>query len=281
MQIKNILAAAIASLSSHHIPDPKWDAEELLASVLNCSRADLILNGQIIQMTPDQITLFNSFIGRRARREPLAYIIGSIPFYNLDLNVSSAVLIPRPETEWIVDQILAHYPSSSSIAPFTVWDLCTGSGAIGLSLKKARPKWNVILSDLSSSALEVATLNARKNHLSISVRQGDLFAPFAGEAADLIVINPPYIRSGDLPTLQPDVIDFEPHMALDGGVDGMDFYRRIASECKIYFKSGATLWMELGSGQGPGVSEMFYEAGFQKILVRKDLSGHDRLFFLE
>lgn len=281
MDISRLVRQGISLLQSAEIPYPQREAEELLAFTLKINRIELLLNPEKYSsaISSELINTFNSLIQRRANQEPLAYLLESIPFYNIHLHVTPNVLIPRPETEWIVDQILSHYPDSST--KLQVWDLCTGSGAIGLALKQMRPQWQVILSDLSSEALEVARQNGKNNFLDVELLQGDLFEPFQGRQADLIVINPPYIPSEEIPALEKSVVAYEPHLALDGGVDGLDYYRRIASRFSEHLKPGGTLWLELGAGQGKEVAEIFYKAGFSEISVRNDLSGHDRLFFLE
>jgi release factor glutamine methyltransferase len=184
-------------------------------------------------------------------------------------------LIPRQETEILVDKIAAQAKAG------VLWDLCTGSGAIGIALKKRNPELKVVLSDLSPAALAVAKLNADKNGVEVEIREGDLFNPFKAEQADWIVSNPPYIAEGEWDSLDSEVRGFEPRMALISGRTGLEFYERFSHELPRFLKPGGSAFFEIGKGQGKAVKELFDKAPFENVLVEPDWAGHDRFFSLK
>ena len=186
------------------------------------------------------------------------------------------VLIPRPETEILVEKIYQTL-KNQSLDNKTLWDVCCGSGCMGLTLKNRFPNLNVILSDLSEKALKIAMQNA--NDDGALFKQGDLFAPFAGMKCDFFVCNPPYVTEEEHSTLNPGVRDWEPKMALVSGKSGLEFYERIAKNLKNYLNPGGFAWLELGAGQGPGVKSLFEFEGW-RCHYEQDWSGHDRFFYL-
>ena len=196
--------------------------------------------------------------------------------------VNEHVLIPRMDTECLVEEAVRDIRETLKSKPeaepdsVRVLDLCTGSGCIGISVKLLCPKVRVFLSDLSDQALEVARRNAERLGASVEILQGDLFEPVEGRF-DYILSNPPYIPSGDIKELMPEVRDHEPLMALDGSEDGLAFYRRIIDACPRYLKTGGSLIFEIGAWQGQDVEKLLQNAGFSNIRTLQDLAGLDRV----
>ncbi|MGF1568936.1 MAG: peptide chain release factor N(5)-glutamine methyltransferase [Nodosilinea sp.] len=221
---------------------------------------------------------------RRAERVPVQYLVGLTPWRNFQLQVSPAVLIPRPETELIIDLAMAAVAQSKQHEQFStgIWvDLGTGSGAIALGLAQAFPQAQVIAVDVSPAALEVAKTNAAVHGLAkqISFRQGSWFEPLEDCIGQLsaIVSNPPYIPSATLPTLAPEVINHEPHPALDGGPDGLDAIRTLATQAPHYLQPGGLWLIEIMAGQGAAVQDILTDQGnYQNIQTHPDLAGLDR-----
>ena len=270
MTIRQALSEAEKALA--HVPDPRVDAELLLAHVLGMDRMSLRLWGTK-ELHPEQEQRFASLLLSRAQRVPLQYLIGSQGFYGLDILTDFRALIPRPETELLCEMGIAFLQGKPSPAAL---DLCTGTGAIAIALKHECPAANVHATDLSADALSLARENARRNQAQIAFHQGDLFAPVAGLRFDLILSNPPYIPTMDCRSLQPEVQQ-EPLMALDGGADGLDFYRRIAMEAPSHLLPGGMLAVEVGDGQAEAVQRLFAEAGLQNASIHQDLSGLPRM----
>lgn len=270
MTIRQALSEAEKALA--HVPDPRVDAELLLAHVLGMERMSLRLWGTK-ELNREQEQRFASLLLSRAQRVPLQYLIGSQGFYGLDILTDSRALIPRPETELLCELGLAFLQGKPSPAAL---DLCTGSGAIAIVLKHECPAADVHAADLSSDALALARENARRNQAEIAFHQGDLFAPVTGLRFDLILSNPPYIPTPDCRTLQPEVQQ-EPLMALDGGADGLDFYRRIAREASSHLLPGGLLAVEVGDGEAESVQQLFTEAGLQNASIHCDLAGLPRM----
>ncbi len=213
---------------------------------------------------------------RRIKGEPLEYILGEVEFFDAKIAITPDVLIPRQETE-----ILASKIAEQISGPIVLWDVCCGAGAIGVSLKKKFPMVTVFLSDISPKALEIVQQNALMNQVEVETLLGDLFAPFSGKKADIIVCNPPYISEAEYASLDPSVRDFEPKGALIGGVDGLEFYRRLAAEAPAYINAGGKLILEIGHTQGEALIKIFSHSPWKKGILEKDWSGKDRFFFLE
>ena len=255
------------------IPDPETDGALLLSFLLGKPPLSLRLDTET-ELSPDMLDSFDTLVRRRLDREPLQYITGEAPFCGRMFFVDRRVLIPRPETEELCAWALKNLPASDSCR---VLDLCCGSGCIGLTLAAERPHWDVVLADCSPDALEVAALNASRLDLSVSFHQGDLTEGLADNSFDCIVSNPPYIPSSECAALQPEVLR-EPSLALDGGTDGLDFYRRIADEAAKVLKPEGLLMLELGFGEAEPVSALLAAEGFTEIAVRNDFSGIPRMF---
>lgn len=222
-------------------------------------------------MREEQEKEYMDLLEKRASRIPLQYITGEQEFMGLDFKVNPGVLIPRQDTEILVEEAL------KAITPgMEVLDLCTGSGCIAVSLAKFKPKAKMQGADISPEALQVSEENARRNGVDVRFFLSDMFRQVRGNF-DIIVSNPPYIPTGVIQGLMPEVKDFEPHLALDGREDGLWFYRILASEGKKYLKPGGFLMVEIGCDQGKAVSRLFQDEGYCDIKVIKDLAGLDRV----
>ena len=225
-------------------------------------------------------SFFENFEKRR-RRIPLAQILGRQSFYGLDFFVNEDVLIPRADTECLVDLVLEDYADLAKQAGFSslnILDLCTGSGCIGISVAKHLPYQELLLVDLSEKALAVAKKNAEK-HLgeNVTLLQSDLLTEVRGKKFSLLLSNPPYIVSRVIPSLEREVSEYEPKLALDGGEDGLIFYRRIAKEAKAVLLPGARLYLEIGYDQGESVKDIFQKEGYEEVEVFPDLAGNPRV----
>ena len=225
-------------------------------------------------------SFFENFEKRR-RRIPLAQILGRQSFYGLDFFVNEDVLIPRADTECLVDLVLEDYADLAKQAgssSLNILDLCTGSGCIGISVAKHLPYQELLLVDLSEKALAVAKKNAEK-HLgeNVTLLQSDLLTEVQGKKFSLLLSNPPYIVSRVIPGLDREVSEYEPKLALDGGEDGLVFYRRIAKEAKAVLLPGARLYLEIGYDQGESVKDIFQKEGYEAVEVFPDLSGNPRV----
>ncbi len=254
-------------------PTPRLDAEVLIMHVCGLERGGLIARDRSV-LTDAQRQRLEELLARRKRGEPVAYLTGVREFWSMELHVSPAVLIPRPETELLVEKALARIPSG---AKWTVADLGTGSGAIALAVARERPHCRIIATDHSPAALEVARANAAKSGLSnVEFRAGDWFAPLAGATLDMILSNPPYIRSDD-PHLGQGDVRFEPQPALAAGAKGLDAIQHIALHARRHLKPGGWLLFEHGWDQGGAIGDLLRGHGYRAIVCHRDLSGHDRV----
>ena len=260
-------------LKDLHAGEYGADAETLLGFLTGMDRKELFLNRDL-EISDEQVSEFMTLLNRRANGEPLQYITGEQYFMGHRFSVDPSVLIPRPETELLAEKAI-HYINGHGAE--TVLDLCTGSGILAISIALACPEVKIIASDVSAQALALAKRNAEALCVSdrVEFAESDLFSAIK-EKFDLIVTNPPYIRTEDLDGLQREIKDHEPMDALDGGQDGLDFYRRIAAEARSYMCPGACLMTEIGADQAEAVSYLFGESGFADIEVCKDLNSFDR-----
>lgn len=262
---------------------PRLDAELLLMETLGWSREELYRNpGDELQESHAE--RFESLVSRRVRGEPVAYLTGSQEFWSLDLRVTPDVLIPRPETEHLVETVLDFLASCPD--PCRVLEVGTGSGAIAVCLAKECARAEVWATDVSAPALDVAGENARRHGVERRIHwlQGDLLAPVRGLPGgfDVLVSNPPYIPGGELARLQREVREWEPALALDGGVDGMDFYRRIVGDGVRHVRQRGLLAVEVGAEQGEEVSRLFRAHGeLRRVRVRPDYAGRPRVVTAE
>ncbi len=263
-----VLTLSAEFLQKRGIDRPRRQVEELLSCVLKLPRIELYMqyDRPMVELELNQL---RDAIKRRAEGEPWQYIVGEVEFLGCRIQVNKNVLIPRQETEILADRILKELPTE----PVEIWDVCTGSGCIGVALKKKRPDCKVVLSDISEEALSVA----RENTKDIEILQGDLLKPFQGRKADLIVCNPPYIFESDYSRLDKEVREWEPKIALVGG---LEFYKRLAEELPGYLRPGAKVYFEMGTGMGEQVNNLFQGPFWKKKEVLQDWSSHDRYLVL-
>ena len=249
------------------------DAEHLLLHVLARPRSWLFAHADDA-VTATEAAAFRALVERRAQGEPVAYLTGTQGFWSLELAVTPATLIPRPETERLVELALERLPAGVAVR---VADLGTGSGAIALAIARERPQAQVIATDASAAALEVARANAERNRVrNVQFRQGDWLVPLAGERFDLIASNPPYIADGD-PHLSAGDLRFEPPTALSSGADGLDAIRSIVRDAPAHLAPAGWLLLEHGWDQGEAVRALMAAAGFVEVGTEPDLEGRDRV----
>jgi release factor glutamine methyltransferase len=276
-KLLELLNEAGGFFAARGIPHPRLQAELLLAGVLKLRRLDLYLQFDR-PLTAAEVEAFRAGARQRVRRMPVQYITGEAGFRHLVLAVSQQVLIPRPETEVLVDVALRCLDGRG--AP-RVLELGCGSGAVSISVAREREDARVVATDLSAAAVAVARGNARRHDAAerLAFLCGDLFAPLAHRPRfDAVLCNPPYIRRTDLDSLEPEVRDFEPRLALDGGEDGLDFYRRIAAEAAAHLKPGGWLVLEVGDGQAePAAAVLRAGHRLEVVEVASDLAGVPRV----
>lgn len=277
--ILDVLTLSSAYLKDRGIENPRRQAEDLISDALDITRVDLYVNYDR-PLTDAELDLCRTRLARRAKGEPLAYIHGEVTFYGCQLLVNKNVLIPRPETEILVDKIVSQL-TGHDLQGKVLWDICCGSGCLGIALQKRFPDLRVILSDLSPEALAIAKQNAERNEVSAEFRQGDLLEPFKEEKADYFVCNPPYIAEHEFSGLDKEVSQHEPKIALVSGPTGLEIYRRLAHDLPTHLSSKAKGWFEIGYSQGEAVKALFKGAVWTSARIEKDWSGHDRFFFLE
>jgi len=261
------------------IESPRLEAELLLAHALGTDRMRVIIESER-DLADDELARFRELIQRRRKGEPVAYLRGQKEFYGRPFHVDKRVLVPRPDTEILVETALARTGLRSMGARYL--DLCTGSGCVAISLARERSTCKVFAVDLSLDALAVARDNGVRLGAAHQVAwlPGDLFdplAPFVPPRFDLIAANPPYIPEDEVASLPLDVRGFEPRLALSGGSDGLDVVRRIVRDAPRFLRPGGVLAVEMGMGQASEVHALFVEAGFAQIEVDKDYGGHDRV----
>jgi release factor glutamine methyltransferase len=268
-----VLRLSTGYLEEHGSPTPRLDAELLIGHALGLERIRLYTSFERPLAEPE-LAAIRALLERRGRREPVAYVLGRWGFHGLDLAVDERVLVPRPETEVLVDRCLVLLRGRE--APH-VLDVGTGSGAIALALKAARPDAGVTACDVSDEALQVARANAEALELELELVRSDLLAGLGGRRFDLIASNPPYVADRDIDGLEPEVARFEPRVALTAGADGLDVLRRLAAAAPSALRPGGWLVCECGAGQAEAVSELMAAAGAQETAVDPDLAGIDRV----
>ncbi|MBR0464208.1 MAG: peptide chain release factor N(5)-glutamine methyltransferase [Clostridia bacterium] len=265
-------ACAAEDLAARGCFEPESDVEWLLCEATGLTRSSLRFH-RGDPLTDGQLERLNGWVRRRGQGEPLQYVLGYTEFMGLRLRTDCRALIPRFDTEILVDEALK---TLAGWHPLRALDLCTGSGAIGLTLARRRPDASVTLSDVSRDALSLAEENAHDLKIgNVAFRQGDLFDPVEGELFDAILCNPPYLDTRDMENLQKEV-RHEPDLALFGGTDGLDFYRRIAREASGHLEPGGWLFLEVGQGQARSVISLLGPEWTQADAIR-DLSGTERV----
>ena len=273
--VRQLLEEAVPGLRESGVDTPILDAEVLLAHALRVSRTALLAHPE--REPPPKVTAqFSEWITRRIAREPLAYIIGEREFQGLTFEVGPCALIPRQETEVLVDIAVE---SLLGVTSPLVADIGLGTGCVAIAIAHTIPGALVYGTEFSKEALELAVRNSRKLGVAERVRfmEGDLLGPLSGIQVHIIVSNPPYIPTVELGCLQPEVARYEPREALDGGPDGLNVIRRLASESWEYLLPGGSLAVEVGAGQSRAVAELFREHGFSDVRFAEDLSGIERV----
>ncbi len=270
MTYREAVALGEKILTTAGITDVKTDAWMLLemAAKIDRNYYYMHMNDEI---TKEQLEEYEWVLKKRAEHIPLQYIVGETEFMGLTFKVNSSVLIPRQDTETLVEEAL-----KVAKPGMRVLDMCTGSGCIIISIVHHGKELEGFASDISRHAVNVAKENAKLNQVAVSFETGDLFDHIKGKY-DIIVSNPPYIRTEEIAKLMPEVQNFEPYDALDGKEDGLFFYRRIVEEAGSYLNPGGYLMFEIGHDQGMDVSDLLKHAGFQNVSVMKDLAGNDRV----
>ena len=281
MTLYDLLTEGSAALLQAGDTDGENDAKLLLFEVFHLDLVHFLMDrlrplSESDAETQEKMQTYRGMIAKRASRIPLQQILGSQEFMGLEFYVNEHVLIPRQDTETLVELVLQEQQGREK----KLLDLCTGSGCIAISLAVKGGYESVTATDLSEEALKVAERNAKTHQKKIIFRQGDLFSALPRTEAgtfDIITSNPPYIPTAVIATLEPEVREHEPMMALDGTEDGLRFYRQIAQEAGTWLKPGGAIYLEIGYDQGEAVSGLLREAGFDKVRVVKDLPGKDRV----
>lgn len=275
--IGSVLRWAAEDFAKRGNSSARLDAELLLGHVLGVDRIRLVLDAAR-PLAPEELSAYRALIIRRRRGEPIAYIRGEREFYGRRFVVDARVLVPRPDTETLVEAALARTRSRALYG--RALDLCTGSGCVAVTFALERRTWRVTATDLSEAALGLAAENSRRLGAAwnMSFVQGDLFAATPrGERFELVTANPPYIPEGEIPGLDPDVRDFEPRLALDGGPDGLTLVRRIVDDARERLEPGGVLALEVAYDQAPRTHALLEEQGYTEIERRRDYGGHERV----
>ncbi|MDB4986535.1 MAG: putative N(5)-glutamine methyltransferase PrmC [Myxococcaceae bacterium] len=275
--VRRIVAWMQADFERRGIDNARLDADLLVAEALGVKRIVLFMDPER-PLIEAELTKVRALVERRRAHEPIAYILGEREFYGRPFTVTRDVLIPRPDTETLVEAASEFLKQGAPLG--RVLDLCTGSGAIAVSLAAERLERALVASDLSPAALAIAQQNAERHGVleRVELRQGDLFDVLGpDERFACVTINPPYIAASELATLQADVRDFEPRMALDAGSDALSFYRRIALAVGAHLEAGAGVFVEVGFGQAADVRALFEAQGFTGVHALRDLAGIERV----
>ncbi len=277
--IRRVLTWAADDLRARGSDTPRLDVELLLAETLGSTRIAVLTDPER-PLTKEELARYRELHKRRRAGEPVAYLLGAREFYGRSFRVDKRVLVPRPDTETLVDVALERTSHLSLDA--RALDLCTGSGCVAITLACERPMWIVLGTDLSEEALEVARDNASRLGAAPRVyfQSADLFTGIKtepGRAFDLVTANPPYIAEHEKTELARTIVDFEPHLALFGGADGLDIVRRIIGAAPEHLEPGGVLAMEIGAGQSTETARLFEAGGFTEVEIRKDYGGIERV----
>ena len=263
----------------HQFALPAKEAEYLLCDLFSYSRAELYQNFSCF-LTRDQWKKCLSWLRQRLKGVPLEYLCGKVEFYGTIIEVDNRVLIPRPETEILVDKVV-QFLKGEPLKKRLLWDLCCGSGCIAIALKKIFPQLQLLASDLSKDALEVAKKNCHKNSVEVALYQGDLLAAGQGQKVHYLICNPPYIPFAEYQMVGQEVTAYEPHEALFAGNNGLEFYQRLAAQLPLHLFRGGRVWLEMGYNQGKAITQLFDNTLWQDQKVEKDWAGHDRFFYCQ
>lgn len=275
--LQNALEEFAKRLKQASILNPEAEAEWLAAHGLVVPRSVLLQKRKDL-LDPSLYEKLDALISRREKGEPFAYITGHVDFFGASLSIDNSVLIPRLETELLAEKI-ASALQKENLKGKVLWDLCTGSGALAISLKKKFPELLVFASDISRRALEKAKENALRNSVEVEFYEGDLFKPFEHKKCDFFVANPPYIDEKELQSLSHEVKAYEPHLALFAKRRGFEFYEKIAASLKNHLSPSGKAWLEMGKDQGEDLKRIFSD--FPSVIIAKDLSNHDRFLILK
>lgn len=275
MTVLQLLSWAEDTLYQAGVPTPRVDAEWILVDILRCNRSELV---QYPTPSSQQIETYRHLITLRSKRIPLQHLLGETEFYGLPFKTTPDALIPRPDTETLIEAVVAHLKDHP--AP-TLLDIGTGSGIIAITLAHELPRARVLATDIAKPSLKLAQKNAHLNHVSHRIHfvSSNLFAAFTQTPKfDAIISNPPYIPTQNILTLEPEVLDHDPHLALDGGADGLTFYRKIIPQSLTHLTSKGLLALEIGYDQAHTVSHIITQhTHFGPIFAQKDLAGHTRV----
>ena len=281
MKILEAIQRSADFLAKKGVESPRLQVELMLAHLLQMQRMRLYLSFEK-ELTPAQTDTLRDWVQRRGKREPLQYILGSTNFCGLEIDVNKSVLIPRPETELLAEKawkfLFANPAAENGATPASALDLGTGSGCIAIALAFHVPAAQVSACDCSEAALEVARQNAKRHNVQIQFHHGDGFAALpAGARFNLIVTNPPYIEPAEIETLEPEIRDHEPRCALDGGADGLDFYRMLARDAAAFLTSGGRLMAEFGDDQARPIRAIFESQNWIVEAIEADYTQRPRI----
>lgn len=277
--VLDVLQRSTDFLNRHGISNARRQAEYVISDALGLKRLQLYSEFDR-PLVDAELEKCRERILRRSHKEPVQYIHGEIDFHDCCFKVTPAALIPRQETEILVDKIATSL-AKQDLAGKVLWDVCCGTGCIGIALKKRFPELQVVLSDTSSEALTLARENSLLNQVDVSFMQGDLLSPFLGRRAHFFVCNPPYVTAKEYEELDDEVRLFEPRLALVGGETGLEFYERLAKELPQFLEPSSQIWFEIGCEQGGALMNLFSDSYWKGVRVEQDWSGKDRFFFLE
>lgn len=277
MLARDFVTQMIYHLDLHRVVMPRMVAESILAHVCGVERALLDGYGQLNE---DETMRANNLVYRVVQGEPFEYVIGKVEFFGNEIALSRCAHIPSPETELMLDFAIKTL-KERGVEYGVVYDVCCGSGCIGLGLKKTKPELEVILTDIDLACTNLARDNAERLHLDVKVIQGDFLEPVKQLKADVLFCNPPYISEEEFQTLDASVKDYEPKHALVARDDGLYFYKKLARELPACLNPGALVFVEIGYNQGESVKQLFKASRLTVVSCEKDLAGHDRFFFLE
>jgi release factor glutamine methyltransferase len=270
--VLKILARTREYLAGKGVENARLESEWLLSAALGLDRVGLYVNFDR-PLNDTELAAFRGMVVRRARREPLQHILGTQEFMGLEFEVTAAALIPRHDTETLVQEVVKRGIGAESIL-----DIGVGSGCIAVALAKMLPGAAIYGVERSAAAMALAERNAARHDVSINLLTGSLFEPFEGQRFDMIVSNPPYIPTGDIDSLQPEVRDHEPREALDGGKDGLDYYRSLIPVAPDHLNRGGWLLFEVGIGQAQQVLDLYTASGrFSELFTAKDPAGVERV----
>lgn len=277
--IKEVLAKSVDYLAREGVSNPRRQAEEVLGDALGIKRLQLYLEFDR-PLTESELDICRKRIARRGKGEPSQYIHGSVDFLDCKIRLTPDVIIPRQETEILADRVI-NYLSKQNLDGKQFWDVCCGSGCIGIAVKKRFPQLHVVMSDLSEAALAIAKQNTHLNGVELTFLEGDLLNPFTGMKTHFFVCNPPYVSEKEYLNLDREVTEFEPKWALVAKDNGLEFYSRLSQQLPQFLYPSAKVWFEIGQSQGQSIQGLFSSSQWKNHTIERDWAGKDRFFFLE